>query len=85
MPYTYGGRTAWYVATRPEPEILAALMERIRQEAGVRPECEAPGRSRWCGAVSRTPTGHVRHPAPAAPHRGCPSHCRTAVEPPTRP
>ncbi|MFE6624423.1 beta-galactosidase [Streptomyces sp. NPDC057740] len=40
--HTYGDGTAWYVATRPAPETLAALMERIRQESGVRPECEAP-------------------------------------------
>lgn len=37
-----GDGTAWYLATRPDPGTLAALLDRISQEAGVRPEAKAP-------------------------------------------
>ena len=40
--HTYGSGTAWYVATRPDPASLAAFLERICLEAGVRPEREVP-------------------------------------------
>ncbi|MFH8655196.1 beta-galactosidase [Streptomyces afghaniensis] len=40
--HAYGSGTAWYVATHPDPTSLAAVLERIRQEAGVRPEREVP-------------------------------------------
>ncbi|MFE7275771.1 beta-galactosidase [Streptomyces sp. NPDC057623] len=33
----HGTGTAWYLATRPDPATLAALLGRIREEAGVRP------------------------------------------------
>ncbi len=33
----HGDGTAWYLATRPDPATLAALLDRIRDEAGVRP------------------------------------------------
>ncbi|MDX2784725.1 beta-galactosidase trimerization domain-containing protein, partial [Streptomyces caniscabiei] len=33
--HTHGSGTAWYVATRPDPTTLAALLDRIREEAGV--------------------------------------------------
>ncbi|MFF4800301.1 beta-galactosidase [Streptomyces sp. NPDC001351] len=38
----YGTGAAWYVATHPEPEALAGLLERIRAEAGVEPVRSAP-------------------------------------------
>ncbi|WP_053749131.1 beta-galactosidase [Streptomyces sp. MMG1533] len=34
---TYGTGTAWYVATLPDPSTLAALLDRVRTEAGVEP------------------------------------------------
>ncbi|MFF4655019.1 beta-galactosidase [Streptomyces sp. NPDC001381] len=37
----YGTGTAWYVATLPDPETLAALLDRIRAESGVRPVVDA--------------------------------------------
>jgi beta-galactosidase len=37
-----GGGAAWYLATRPDPGTRAALLHRISQEAGVRPEREVP-------------------------------------------
>jgi beta-galactosidase len=40
--HDYGSGTAWYVATHPDPTTVAALLERIGQEAGVRPEHRAP-------------------------------------------
>jgi beta-galactosidase len=33
--HTHGAGTAWYVATRPDPTTLAALLDRVREEAGV--------------------------------------------------
>jgi beta-galactosidase len=33
----YGTGTAWYLATRPDPETLGTLLDRIRTEAGVEP------------------------------------------------
>jgi beta-galactosidase len=33
----YGTGTAWYVATLPDPATLAALLDRVREETGVRP------------------------------------------------
>ncbi|WP_179201977.1 beta-galactosidase, partial [Streptomyces caniscabiei] len=33
--HTHGSGTAWYVATRPDPTTLAALLDRVREEAGV--------------------------------------------------
>ncbi len=35
--HTHGTGTAWYVATLPDPSTLAALLDRIRREAGVEP------------------------------------------------
>nr|WP_234442469.1 beta-galactosidase [Streptomyces sp. FxanaA7] len=40
--HAHGRGTAWYVATHPDSATLAAVLERIRQDAGVRPECEVP-------------------------------------------
>ena len=40
--HAHGGGTAWYLATHPDSGTLAAVLERIGQEAGVRPEHEAP-------------------------------------------
>jgi beta-galactosidase len=40
--HAYGSGTAWYLATHPDPTALAAVLERICLEAGVRPEREAP-------------------------------------------
>ncbi|MEU6915239.1 beta-galactosidase [Streptomyces olindensis] len=40
--HSYGSGTAWYLATQPDPATLAAVLERMRQEAGVRPEREVP-------------------------------------------
>ena len=39
---SHGAGTTWYVATQPDPTTLAALLDRVRAEAGVRPVCEAP-------------------------------------------
>ncbi|MFJ7043428.1 beta-galactosidase [Streptomyces sp. NPDC101112] len=38
----HGDGTAWYLATRPDPETLAALLHRIREEARVAPEHPVP-------------------------------------------
>ncbi|MER6423270.1 beta-galactosidase [Streptomyces sp. NPDC001137] len=38
----YGTGAAWYVATHPDPEALAGLLERLRLEAGVEPVRSAP-------------------------------------------
>ncbi|UZJ31034.1 beta-galactosidase [Streptomyces endophytica] len=35
--HTYGQGTAWYVATRPDPALLRALLDDVRSEAGVTP------------------------------------------------
>lgn len=35
--HAYGAGAAWYLATLPDPHTLAALLTRIREEAGVRP------------------------------------------------
>ncbi|WP_253267157.1 beta-galactosidase trimerization domain-containing protein [Streptomyces sp. NL15-2K] len=35
--HTHGTGTTWYVATQPDPAALAALLDRIRTEAGVDP------------------------------------------------
>ncbi|WP_171117631.1 MULTISPECIES: beta-galactosidase [unclassified Streptomyces] len=41
---SHGAGATWYVATLPDPETLAALLDRIRTEAGVAPVREtAPG------------------------------------------
>ncbi|MDQ0905798.1 beta-galactosidase [Streptomyces canus] len=40
--HRYGDGTAWYVATHPDQDTLAALLNRIRQDADVTPEHEAP-------------------------------------------
>ncbi|MDX3733525.1 beta-galactosidase [Streptomyces caniscabiei] len=40
--HSYGSGTAWYLATHPDPATLAAVLERVRQDAGVRPEREVP-------------------------------------------
>lgn len=40
--HAYGNGTAWYIATHPDPATLAVLLERIRKEACVRPERDAP-------------------------------------------
>ncbi|MFG2133949.1 beta-galactosidase [Streptomyces sp. NPDC048751] len=40
--HTPGAGTAWYLATRPDPATLAALLDRIRDEAGVQPVLAAP-------------------------------------------
>ncbi|MFG2733008.1 beta-galactosidase [Streptomyces canus] len=37
-----GDGTAWYLGTHPDQDTLAALLDRIRQEAGVTPEQDAP-------------------------------------------
>ncbi|MDO0933381.1 beta-galactosidase [Streptomyces sp. DG2A-72] len=34
---SHGTGTTWYVSTRPDPDTLAALLDRMRAEAGVRP------------------------------------------------
>jgi len=36
--HRHGTGTAWYLATRPDPATLRALLERIRDDAGVAPE-----------------------------------------------
>ncbi|WP_210576741.1 beta-galactosidase [Streptomyces sp. GESEQ-4] len=38
---SHGAGTTWYVSTRPDPDTLAALLHRIRTEAGVRPVLDA--------------------------------------------
>ncbi|WP_406498176.1 beta-galactosidase trimerization domain-containing protein [Streptomyces sp. NBC_01604] len=38
----HGDGTAWYLATHPDQETLAALLHHMRREAGVTPEHEAP-------------------------------------------
>ncbi|MFJ1804741.1 MULTISPECIES: beta-galactosidase [unclassified Streptomyces] len=38
--HDYGTGTAWYLATLPDPDTLAALLARVREEAGVRPVLE---------------------------------------------
>ncbi|MFD9000331.1 beta-galactosidase [Streptomyces sp. NPDC059582] len=40
--HAYGTGSAWYLATRPDPDTLAALLDRIRAEAGVAPVRTAP-------------------------------------------
>jgi beta-galactosidase len=40
--HTCGEGTAWYLATHPDPDTLAALLDRIRTEAGVEPVRETP-------------------------------------------
>ncbi|QFR03218.1 hypothetical protein F9278_45400 [Streptomyces phaeolivaceus] len=40
--HAYGEGTTWYRATRPDPVTLAALLTRIRTEAGVEPVRTAP-------------------------------------------
>jgi len=37
-----GDGTAWYLATRPDPATLAALLDRICDEAGVQPVLSTP-------------------------------------------
>ncbi|WP_198940164.1 beta-galactosidase [Micromonospora sp. CB01531] len=37
LRHRYGSGTAWYLATRPEPALMAALLDRVRAEAGVEP------------------------------------------------
>ncbi|ULR55675.1 beta-galactosidase [Streptomyces deccanensis] len=39
---SYGSGTAWYLATHPDPTTLAAVLERVCQDAGVGPEREVP-------------------------------------------
>ncbi|GAA0314519.1 hypothetical protein GCM10009540_37500 [Streptomyces turgidiscabies] len=83
--HTYGGGTALCVAARLEPESLAALMERIRQETGVLPECEPPA---GIEVVRRRCTDAGRPCLP--PGARCaasrlPFPPSTAIEPSTRP
>ncbi|MDT0571790.1 beta-galactosidase [Streptomyces sp. DSM 3412] len=40
--HRHGDGTAWYLATHPDQDTLAALLDRIRQDAGVTPEQDAP-------------------------------------------
>ncbi|MER6418326.1 beta-galactosidase [Streptomyces sp. NPDC001137] len=40
--HQHGDGTAWYLATHPDQDTLTALLDRIRQEAGVTPEHGAP-------------------------------------------
>ncbi|MPY57263.1 beta-galactosidase, partial [Streptomyces spongiae] len=40
--HRHGNGTAWYVATHPDQDTLAALLRRMCQEAGVTPEHQAP-------------------------------------------
>ncbi|MFD5480005.1 beta-galactosidase [Streptomyces hawaiiensis] len=40
--HRHGDGTAWYLATHPDQDTLAALLHRIRQEAGVTPEQDVP-------------------------------------------
>ncbi|KKD05515.1 beta-galactosidase [Streptomyces sp. WM6386] len=39
---SFGTGTTWYLATQPDPATLAALLDRIRTEAGVMPVLSAP-------------------------------------------
>ncbi len=38
----HGTGSAWYLATLPDPATLAALLDRVREEAGVTPVRTAP-------------------------------------------
>ncbi|MGW0420933.1 beta-galactosidase [Streptomyces sp. NPDC003015] len=40
--HTYGEGVAWYLATHPDPGTLAALLDRVRAEAGVEPVRRTP-------------------------------------------
>ncbi|MDQ1065730.1 beta-galactosidase [Streptomyces canus] len=40
--HRHGKGTAWYLGTHPDQDTLAALLDRIRQDADVTPEHEAP-------------------------------------------
>ncbi|MET9503778.1 beta-galactosidase [Streptomyces sp. NPDC006622] len=40
--HRHGDGTAWYLGTHPDRDTLAALLHRIRQEAGVTPEHDVP-------------------------------------------
>jgi beta-galactosidase len=40
--HRHGDGTAWYLGTHPDHDTLAALLDRIRQGAGVTPEQDAP-------------------------------------------
>ncbi|MFE2219710.1 beta-galactosidase [Streptomyces canus] len=40
--HQHGNGTAWYLGTHPDQDTLAALLDRMRQEAGVTPEHHAP-------------------------------------------
>jgi beta-galactosidase len=40
--HAHGEGTAWYLATRPDPDTLGSLLTRIRTEAGVEPVRTAP-------------------------------------------
>ncbi|MGW2643138.1 beta-galactosidase [Streptomyces sp. NPDC001348] len=40
--HAYGAGTAWYVATLPDPDTLAAFLGRVRAEAGVEPVRSVP-------------------------------------------
>jgi beta-galactosidase len=40
--HLHGNGTAWYLGTHPDQDTLAALIDRIRQEAGVTPDQDAP-------------------------------------------
>jgi beta-galactosidase len=40
--HRHGKGTAWYLGTHPDQDTLAALLDRIRQDADVTPEQEAP-------------------------------------------
>ncbi|WP_086804047.1 beta-galactosidase [Streptomyces caniscabiei] len=40
--HRHGDGTAWYLATHPDRDTLAALIDRIRHDAGVSPEQDAP-------------------------------------------
>ncbi|MFI5681299.1 beta-galactosidase [Streptomyces cellulosae] len=40
--HRHGNGAAWYLGTHPDQDTLAALLHRIRQEAGVTPEQDAP-------------------------------------------
>lgn len=40
--HQHGNGTAWYLATHPDQDTLAALLHRVHQEADVTPEHEAP-------------------------------------------
>ncbi|MEU0074037.1 Beta-galactosidase C-terminal domain [Streptomyces sp. NPDC006332] len=40
--HRHGDTTAWYVATHPDQDTLAVLLHRVRQDADVTPEHQAP-------------------------------------------